>query len=206
MNTIALRKHVSLAAAASALLMSVSLSAQAQQSDMTVQTAPLGLYGGVTAGIGINNWKCDVSCDRAVFSGKLFGGKRLTPGLAAEINYIVFGQTQRSNSQAATAALGYAIEKRKVHAYTLGINWEVELLNSITNQLRFGWAAVEQKNTRTLAGGALSETKNHLTAPYLGAGLAFQLTRQVKLLTSADFIIKGHESQYLVSAGASAEF
>ena len=39
MNTIALRKHVSLAAAASALLMSVSLSAQAQQSDMTVQAA-----------------------------------------------------------------------------------------------------------------------------------------------------------------------
>lgn len=201
MNAIAKRSSFSVASAVAAVLMSVSLSAQAQ----VPESRQLGVYVGGTAGFGLNNWECDVTCDRAVFSGKLFAGKRLTPGLAAEVNYIMFGKTTRTNSGPVAKAMGYDTEDRSVRAWTLGINWEVELINDITNQLRFGWAAVEQTNDRINISGT-SRSKEHFGTPYIGAGLAFRLTRDIKLLSSADFLLKGRSSQYLLSVGASAEF
>jgi len=201
MNAIAKRSSFSVASAVAAVLMSVSLSAQAQ----VPESRQFGVYVGGTAGFGLNNWECDVTCDRAVFSGKLFAGKRLTPGLAAEVNYIMFGKTTRSNSGPVAQAMGYDSEDRSVRAWTLGINWEVELINDITNQLRFGWAAVEQTNDRTSVSGT-SRSKEHFGTPYIGAGLAYRLTRDIKLLSSADFLLKGRRSQYLLSVGASAEF
>ena len=201
MNAIAKRSSFSVASAVAAVLMSVSLSAQAQ----VPESRQFGVYVGGTAGFGLNNWECDVTCDRAVFSGKLFAGKRLTPGLAAEVNYIMFGKTTRSNSGPVAQAMGYNSEDRSVRAWTLGINWEVELINDITNQLRFGWAAVEQTNDRTSVSGT-SRSKEHFGTPYIGAGLAYRLTRDIKLLSNADFLLKGRSSQYLLSVGASAEF
>ncbi|MFY9458517.1 MAG: outer membrane beta-barrel protein [Aquabacterium commune] len=189
---------------AAALLMSVSASAQAQV--LQPATAPLGVYVGGTAGFGINNWQCDATCDRAAFSGKIFAGKRLTPGLAAEVNYFMFGKTNRSNANPAAQAMGYSIEERKVTAWTLGINWEVELIQDFTNQIRVGWGALEQKNTRLLTNNTSVTSKNHFTAPYIGAGLAFRLTRDIKLVSTVDAFFKGHNSQYLLSVGGMAEF
>ncbi len=194
----------SLSVAAAAVLMSVGVSAQAQT--LQPASAPLGSYVGGTAGFGINNWQCDATCDRSVFSGKIFAGKRLTPGLAAEVNYFMFGKTTRTNANAAAQAMGYASEERSVRAFALNINWEVELIQDFTNQIRLGWGSLEQTNDRTLLNSTVVRTKQHNTAPYLGAGLAFRLTRDIKLISTVDAFFKGHNSQYLVSVGGMAEF
>ena len=204
MNAPVTRSPLSLASVAAALLMSVSASAQAQV--LQPADAPLGAYVGGTAGFGINNWQCDVTCDRATFSGKIFAGKRLTPGLAAEVNYFMFGKTTRTNANTAAQAMGYATEARTVRAFTLNINWEVELIQDFTNQIRFGWGSLEQTNDRLLLNNTMVRSKQHNTAPYLGAGLAYRLTRDVKLISTVDAFFKGHNSQYLLSVGGMAEF
>ena len=185
------------------MLMMVGASAQAQE--LQPARAPIGVYVGGTAGFGINNWKCDVTCDRAVFSGKVFAGKRLTPGLAAEVNYFMFGKRTRTNSNAVALTEGYNYEARSVRAWTAGINWEVDLIQDITNQIRLGWASVEQTNDIGTVSGE-NRSKFHYTAPYLGAGLAFRLTNEIKLLANSDFILRGRRGEYLLSIGASAEF
>lgn len=204
MNKLATVKSLSLAAVA-ALSMSVGLTAQAQTLEPV--SSPFGVYVGGSAGIGLNNWLCTASCTSSSFSGKIFGGKRLTPGLAAEVNYMMFGETERINDQATTTRRGFASEKRKVSALTIGVNWEVELINDFTNQIRVGWAFAEQKNKVTgVTNVPTGQNSNRFNAPYIGAGIAFRLTRDVKLLTNADVIIHGHDSQYLFGVGAMAEF
>ena len=204
MNATASRLSSSLVSTAAALLMTVGASAQAQE--LKPVDPPFGYYVGATAGFGINNWHCDETCDRAVFSGKVFAAKRLTPGLAAEVNYFIFGKRDRVNVGAVATREGHTLETRKTNAWTVGINWEVDLIQDFTNQIRVGFARVEQKNERTLLNGRLSEVKEDFTAPYLGAGLAFRLTNEIKLLSNADVIFKGRKSEYLLSVGAMAEF
>ncbi len=194
-------KSLSMLVAASSL---VSLSAMAQ----VRESSPLGIYGGGTFGIGVAQWPSSDSTisDRAVFSGKFFGGKRLTPGLAAEINYLFFGGLDRANDSAMMAATNVASLRQKERAVTLNINWEVELINDFTNQLRFGWARTRKDQLITYANGSTERKISYDGAPYLGAGIAFQATREVKMLSNFDYIVNGHESYYLFSIGASAEF
>jgi hypothetical protein len=185
-----------------AALSLVSLSAVAQER----KDPPVGIYGGATFGVGAAQWECGTTCDRAVFSGKIFGGKRLTPGLAAEVNYMFFGGLDKANDTDQTAATGIASMRQKARAVTLGVNWEVELLNDFVNQLRIGVARTRFDQQITRAGGAEERKMVYGTAPYVGAGLAYRLMRDVKLLSNFDYIIKGHESYYLFSIGAAAEF
>jgi len=183
--------------------MTVGASAQAQE--LQPVAAPAGVYVGATAGIGLNNWKCDVSCDRANFSGKVFAGKRMTPGLAAEVNYFMFGSVKRSNSATTAKVLGYDSQDRRASAWTAGINWEVDLINDFTNQIRFGVAAVRNKDSFHKGAVTTKKTDNFI-APYIGAGIAFRLTNSMKLLSNADIIQHGDKSEYLLSIGAMAEF
>lgn len=82
MSTSAPSKYSKTLSTLAAALSLVSLSAMAQERE----SAPLGIYGGGAFGVGAAQWECGTSCNRATFSGKFFGGKRLTPGLAAEVN------------------------------------------------------------------------------------------------------------------------
>ncbi len=184
--------------------MTVGASAQAQE--LQPAWAPVGVYAGATAGFGVNNWHCDETCDRAVWSGKVFAAKRLTPGLAAEVNYFVFGKRTRTNDSAVAQSKGWNFEERKSQAWTLGINWEVDLIHDFTNQIRIGFAQVTQETDQTRLNGSLVSDKQRFTAPYLGAGLAYRLTNEVKLVSNADVIFKGRKSEYLLSVGAMAEF
>ena len=184
--------------------MTVGASAQAQE--LQPARSPMGVYVGAAAGIGANNWHCDVSCDRAVFSGKAFVGKGLTPGLAAEVNYFMFGNRTRSNATATAQIKGWDYEERKSDAWGVGINWEVELAQDFMNQIRLGFARVNQETEAALINGTLAKTKTDFTAPYLGAGLAFRVNNEIKLLSNADVIFKGRRSEYLLTIGAMAEF
>ena len=111
MNATASRLSTAFASTAAALLMTLGASAQAQE--LQPARTPLGIYAGATAGFGINNWHCDETCDRAVFSGKVFAAKRLTPGLAAEVNYFVFGKRTRSNAGDVALVKGWTLKRRR---------------------------------------------------------------------------------------------
>ncbi len=191
------------------LLLPVTLSLfglPATAQTLTPASSPMGVYGGGAFGIGAHQWDCGSECDRAAFSGKVFGGKRLTPGLAAEINYFVFGTVESNNDPARTASTGLATERRDVRAVTFGINWEVELLHGITNHLRVGVARKRTDREITLASGARADERSYGTAPYVGASLSYQPVRDVRLLAGFDYIIDGRGSNYLFSVGASGEF
>ena len=179
--------------------------------------APWGVYVGAAAGLGLIQWDwnkekkfdCELNCDRVSFSGKIFGGKRLTPGLAAEVNYLVFGALDRSNSEdyaVTPQSNGILEDKRTLRALTLGINWEVELLEGFTNQIRVGWAVKRAEDARLMADGKRTTVTSHSTAPYVGVGLAMNITGNIRLQQGLDYIIDGKDSLYLFSVGASAEF
>lgn len=169
-----------------------------------------GVYVGGTMGIGANQWECRgyVGCDRAAFSGKAFAGYRMTPGLAAEINYIYFGAIERSNDNL-TAPVGPTAvmsDRQTTKAATIGVNWEVELLHHFTNHLRIGMAFKRRDNDVTYRNGTSETTKTYDNAPYVGAGLSFRVNENVRLLSNFDYIVDGQQSNYLFSIGASAEF
>jgi len=192
-------KSLSVLAAALSL---VSLSAFAQER----LSNPYCIYGGATFGIGAAQWQCGSTCDRATFSGKLFGGKRITPGLAAEVNYMFFGGLDSTNSSSVTAATGVAATRQKMRAATVGINWEVELINDFANHIRLGWAFTRKDQKLTMANGSEGRNIEYGSAPYMGVGLSFQAVRDVRLVSGFDYIIDGHDSYYLFSVGASVEF
>lgn len=173
---------------------------------MEPQPRALGVYAGANAGIGVYEWDCGTSCGRTSFSGKLFGGKRLTPGLAAEINYMFFGRVDNANSSTLAVATGIASEKRKASAIALGINWEVELLHDVTNHLRIGMARVKRDQEIVRVGGAVESVSSYRTAPHVGAGLSLQVVRDIRINTNFDYIIDGENSLYLFSVGGSFEF
>ncbi|MBH1987879.1 MAG: outer membrane beta-barrel protein [Burkholderiales bacterium] len=204
MKASAHRLSLPLVSAASALLMMVGVSAHSQE--LKPEGAQAGVYVGGTAGIGVTNGLCSAPCGNNTFAGKIFGGKRLTPGLAAEVGYIMFGETERVNDQARVSAGAIAQEKVRSRAITVGINWEVDLIQDFTNQIRVGWAFTSQKKRLLSGTNVESKDDRRLNSPYVGAGIAFRLTRDIKILSSADFVIHGHESMYLFGVGASAEF
>ena len=116
MSTIASRKiSRTLSTLAVAALSVLGSSAMAEE-ELKPAARQWGIYAGGNIGVGAAQWDCDVACDRARLSGKVFGGKRLTPGLAAEINYMVFGGMNRSyGTPRADSVLA---ERRSVRALT----------------------------------------------------------------------------------------
>jgi opacity protein-like surface antigen len=204
MNATASRLSTAFASTAAALLMTLGAAAQAQE--LTPARAQFGIYGGGTFGLGVTNGLCSAPCSNNTYAGKIFGGKRLTPGLAAEVNYLMFGESERVNDQARIDAGSAAKEQVRARALTVGINWEVELIQDFTNQIRVGWAFVKQKKRYLSETNVQTSETRRLNAPYIGAGIAFRLTRDIKLMSSADFVVNGHEGMYLFGVGASAEF
>ncbi len=167
-----------------------------------VPRSPLvGVYLGATAGIGAAQWRCYTDCNRASFSGKGFIGYRMTPGLGAEINHLYFGGMDRTNDEQ-----NIANERMVTRAQTYGVNWEVELLHHFVNSLRIGWAFTHRNSAMQYSDGSTGSVKKHGSALYLGAGLAFRVNETTRLLSSADYIVDGHNSLYLFSIGAQTEF
>jgi hypothetical protein len=205
MSTTALRKSSqTLRLLAAALAVSSALPAVAQEA----LSSPWGVYGGATFGVGASQRECSQTtvCERAVFSGKVFGGKRLTPGLAAEINYLFFGGYNSANDSARQAETGIVSDRQKFRALTVGINWEVELINGFTNSLRIGMAFTRRADELTYTNGTFKQVNDYSRAPYLGAGISYQLFGNLRAVSSFDYIIDGHESHYLFSVGAASEF
>jgi hypothetical protein len=212
------------------LLASCLLAGTSSWADPEYRPAPLGVYVGGAMGFGINARSCDNydsantgSCSRASFSQKVFAGYRLTPGLAAEVNYFYFGSVRKtigpssSNVSSLPAGTIYDADvKDSAHAATLNINWEVDLNNFVTNHLRFGVAWVHHDTaghvTTVSSSSPFATTTQDVTnrqleiKPYVGAALSFRVNEYVRVFTGYDFLIDGHQSLHMLAAGISGEY
>lgn len=168
----------------------------------------IGLYGGVAGGFSASQRDCQGAskdaCERASYGHKLFAGYKMTPGLAAEVNYFYFNgvNTDYTTQQNASTAR----VRESARAMTLGINWSVELINGFTNHIKVGMARSKKMLTSTPYTGADVKQTVYSTAPYLGAGISYSMSDSVKFDTGFDYIIDGHDSRYLFSVGVSGEF
>lgn len=166
-----------------------------------------GVYVGAGAGVGVDARSCGAapSCNRTNFSQKIFGGVRLTPGLAAELNQFYFRGLDRANADPVATSTGVASTRESMDATALGINWEVELLHGFTNQIRLGWAYTRREILSLSPSGVATRRNEYSGMPYLGAGLEFSLTSDVRLFSNYDFLIGGHNSHHLFSVGMVAD-
>jgi hypothetical protein len=187
------------------LLASLALASSAALAQQRL-SSPWGIYGGAAFGVGVAEWSSGTTTDRATFSGKLFGGYRMTPGLAAEVNYIWFGGLDRANDASKAAETGVLLTRQKARALTLGVNWEVELLNGFHNQLRAGWAITRKDQKLTLADSSTDRKISYDSSPYVGAGISYDLMNHLRLASGIDWVVNGHDSYYLFSVGASSDF
>lgn len=217
MNATAFRLSSTFVSAAAALLMTVGASAQAQQSQELQPASPLIrpglLYGGI--GLGLQEqtrFECEgvPVCDRPRVATKMFGGIRLTPGLAIEVNQFYLGKGKRSAGPGQPIRSDYTdsssqqlnIENR---ATTIGINWEIETLREFTSHVRLGLARVKTKIEVEGPSGnqVLREDK---TTPYVGLGLSMQLAKNLRFNSGWDFLRNEAGNRFhVLSMGVSFE-
>lgn len=207
MSTIASRKiSRTLSTLAVAALSVLGSSAMAEE-ELQPKEPLKGFYGGIAAGVGVNRWQCGDSCDRARLSGKLFGGMYLTPSMAMEINYFVFGGMNRAFNGEDAKDRGISAERQHTKVLTLGVMKEFPLLENFTSQMRIGVAHVERKRSVVAWGSSESvAVRDHTNAIYVGLGLGFEVSPEVKLLSTLDYVVNGRNSHVLMGVGALAEF
>ena len=189
-------------------------------SGVSVNTRSCGQYDFKAAG---------GACDRASMGGKWFGGYYLNPDLGAEVSYMRFGSVNRRKGAATTSPAVGDIDSADIQdsarAWTVGLNVQVEIFQSFTNHLRLGWAFTRNDTSgyerRVSAisrltpsdpyyASAFSTTdmgkREYRGVPYFGAGMSGLLMPHVRVFSAWDFVIDGHRSKHLLSAGVQGEF
>ena len=122
---------------------------------------------------------CDgvASCKTAKVDLKLFGGYRLTPNWAAELNYFGFGQATLNGTGGYSATI-------KSNALGAGAAYFGAFSPKAIGVARLGIARVKADVTGLI--GTLSSTDSASSAhPYFGFGLGYALSRTA--LIEADF-------------------
>ncbi|WP_290658739.1 outer membrane beta-barrel protein [Aquabacterium sp.] len=189
-------KRLSLAAAVASSVLAGSVA----------QAAPFSAYAGATVGLSPTGQRCPdyfPRCERVAAGAKMFGGWNVTPNVAAEVNYFYFGRTTSEP----------LLDKRSTDisakAISLGINWNIEMFEVATSNIRLGVARVQSKTDTTSAVGVLSHDSDYTTSPYIGLGLSFPFNRHLRMVTGYDFIPvsgAGNRNRHMLSGGFQGEF
>jgi OmpA-like transmembrane domain len=173
------------------------------------QASPFSAYAGASMGIAPSPRSCNDAnvCDRAAMAGKAVVGYNATPNVAVEINYFYFGGLNTAFSGPQTAANGgIASIRENARAITLGINWNIELFQIATSHIRLGVASTQLNKTITNSLGVSRNERDYSGSPYFGLGASIPFNQNVRFVTGYDFLIGGHASHHLFSAGFQGEF
>lgn len=170
------------------------------------QAEPFSAYVGATAGLSPSAQSCDgySDCDRVGAGGKLFGGWNVTPNVAAEVNYFYFGKTDTGPNLTNKASRAVSAK-----AVSLGINWNIEMFERITSNIRLGVARVQNKADIASNTGVLSHTTDYTTSPYIGLGMSFPFNPHLRMVMGYDFIqVTGgsNRNRHLLGGGFQGEF
>lgn len=168
--------------------------------------APFSAYIGATAGLSPSAQSCDgySGCDRVAGGAKLFGGWNVTPNVAAEVNYFYFGKTDTGPNL--TDKSSRAVSAK---AISLGMNWNIEMFEFATSNIRAGVARVQNKADITNSAGVASHETDYTTSPYLGIGMSFPFNRHLRMVMGYDFLqISGgnNRNRHMLSGGFQGEF
>jgi OOP family OmpA-OmpF porin len=161
--------------------------------------------GGV---IGASNVDIDCNyasqCDSGDTGVKLYGGYVLPhsplPQLALEVGYISFGQARASTPVTARTV--------DVSAFTFGAAMRLKFTPAFHGVGRLGMAYVDATGEGTLGPYLVRSTSDSRFQLYAGLGLEYAITKQVKLVGTADFTSydTGAESGSARLIGIGAQF
>lgn len=179
--------------------------AQAQWSEVF---KPGSLYAASSLGLMYSGQDCDgtLLCEKQRIGGKMFGGYRFTPNLAAEVGFFYLGRfnaTQDANVNPTPGSrTAFNVRDRAV---SLGIDWSNEMFGILRQHIRFGVARVTTYGTESFSAGP-QEFSEHKVVPYLGLGLSYQVTEYIRLYSSYDTMRnKRNENFHMFSLGLGVE-
>lgn len=194
--------------AAVAGAMALMVSGAAQAGDDIFEIRPGSFYGAASIAITeVPGYECQgaVICQHNKAGGKVFGGWRFTPNLAAEVGYYYMGrfQSTKDGKIAATAVSSRSLRNRGL---SVGIDWSGELLGVLTQHIRFGLAHVTTDGTVSYGNGTTKTIHEGDTKPYVGLGLSYQFNDYVRFYQSYDYLRnKNGEHFHLFSMGLGIE-
>jgi hypothetical protein len=198
--------RVPMAAVAGAMALMVGGAAQA--GDDIFEIRPGSFYGAANISVvEAAGYECQGAsvCEHAKVGGKVFGGWRFTPNLAAEVTYYYLGRFQ-ATPDGKVAATSVASREFKNKALGVGIDWSGELLGVLTQHIRFGVAHVTTNGSVALGNGTVNEVHEGDTKPYVGLGLSYQFNNHLRFYQSYDYLRnKGGEHFHMFSMGLGIE-
>lgn len=207
-------------ACVAAALVGMAVSSSAVAADDVMQKPPVNAYAGVTYGFQVRTG-CDQAdtCSYARDALKLFGGYRFTPSLAAEVSYYYLGKQDRTwatgnagaptftyvqGTQQVTRRIKW--DETETQAIGLGVNYESEIFQVMTNHLRVGLAVSEAKAEMELDNGQrVKRTKNRVF-PYFGVGLSGLLNPSFRIVSGVEVLLNPDKTTYVMTVGATGEF
>src|SRR5690606_25280332 len=116
---------------------------------------PGTVYGAAALGILESGYECDgaVNCEHPRAGGKVFGGYRFTPNLAAEVTYFYLGNFKATEGPGSFAPTDAVSSKLRTSAVSLAIDWSNEVFQVMTTHVRFGLAVTRTNGSVTYANG-----------------------------------------------------
>lgn len=198
--------RVPLAAVAGA--MALMSSGAAQAGDDIFEIRPGSFYGAASIAVTeVAAYECQGSpvCQHNKVGGKVFGGWRFTPNLAAEVGYFYMGRFE-STKGGKVPDNEFSSRTLRNRAVTVGIDWSGELLGVLTQHIRFGMARVTTDGTVSYGNGTTKIIRESDTKPYVGLGLSYQFNEYVRFYQSYDYLRnKDGQHFHLFSMGLGIE-
>lgn len=152
----------------------------------TVIAASASAEGYVGGAFGVSKLDFDcagtLSCDSSDTVWKLYGGYKINPGVAVEAGYVNFGEAKYSYAYAGDTVQS----KLSASAFTVGIAVHGELTPEFSAVGRIGLALVKAELAESLGSLSVSDSDTNARL-YLGVGVAYAVTPDVKVTADMDF-------------------
>ena len=142
-------------------------------------TAFAQAYVGIAGGASKQNIDCSglSSCDTSATGFKVYTGVKFTPMFAGELSYTDFGKVKATYF---TVSAGY-----QTTAVSIGGAFFAPLAPDLNAVFRLGVSSNKAKLTASVSGFSTSDSETH-TAPYLGLGLGYEVTRGLSINGAID--------------------
>lgn len=138
----------------------------------------IGLVAGqTTQDVNCSGW---ATCDKTDSGFKLYGGYKLSKGIALELAYTDFGSAELT---------GFGGSSYSAQALSTGGAFHLPFTPKLTGIGRLGLAWVETDYGGTFGFGGGSDSS---IEPYIGFGLAYALTPRLSLTGSLDYMRVGY--------------
>lgn len=187
------------------VLASIALAASA------ASWADVGIYGGGSVGIAMNDVNCQSSAgcsvDKTATGWKLYGGYRVTPVIGAELTYFNFGKNKVTRAISTTSV----DDDFDTKAVGIGASFHFDLAPKWSTDVHLGYARVKSSTTATIS-NVTGAADSHKNTPYIGVDAGYLVQKGLRVRAGWDFtsaidpVSRGDFHENLFSVGASYEF